>query len=80
MSHVVYLQEHLSSLKIVHRDLATRNILIDHDMILKIADFGLARDIYIDPCYQMTSNDKLPIRWMAVESIVNREFTTTSDV
>ena len=75
-----YLQEHLASLKIVHRDLATRNVLIDRDMILKIADFGLSRDICYDQCYQMTSNDKLPIRWMSVESIVNREFTTASDV
>lgn len=73
--------EYLSSLKIVHRDLAARNILIDSDMILKVSDFGLSRDIYSDDCYHMESvKDRLPVRWMAVESIMDREFTTASDV
>lgn len=65
----------------VHRDLATRNVLIDEQMFLKVSDFGLSRDIYSDISYHMSHNkDKLPVRWMAIESIVDREFSTASDV
>ncbi len=75
------LQEFLSSLKVVHRDLAARNILIDKDLIMKVSDFGLSRDIYSDECYHMESvKDRLPVRWMAPESIVDRDFTAASDV
>ena len=68
-------------MKIVHRDLATRNVLIDGEMFLKVCDFGLSRDIYSDNSYHMLhTKDKLPVRWMAVESIVDREFSVASDV
>lgn len=68
-------------MKIVHRDLATRNVLIDEEMFLKISDFGLSRDVYSDDSYHMTHNkDKLPVRWMAMESIIDRYFSTASDV
>ena len=82
--HVLYstasvwnMQEFLSELGIVHRDLACRNVLVGENKVLKISDFGLARenDIYIK-----TTDGKLPLRWMAIESIVDRVFTTKSDV
>ena len=61
----------------VHRDLACRNILVGENKALKISDFGLTRenDVYIK-----TTNGKLPLRWMAIESIVDRVYTTKSDV
>ena len=67
----------MSELGIVHRDLACRNVLVGENKVLKISDFGMARkeDIYIK-----TTDEKLPLRWMAVESIVDRVFTTKSDV
>ena len=76
-SILVFLQKFLSELGIVHRDLACRNVLVGENKVLKISDFGLARenDIYIK-----TTDGKLPLRWMAVESIVDRVFTTKSDV
>lgn len=74
-------QEYLASKMIVHRDLAARNILVGEDNILKLADFGLSRDITENEHYHMQSKeDKLPVRWMAVESIYDREFTIMSDV
>ena len=73
------MQEFLAYKKIIHRDLAARNILIDKYMKLKIADFGLSRDIYSD-LYYKTSGGKLPIRWMAVETLTDRQYTTSSDV
>lgn len=81
MSTHMHTQEYLSGMKIVHRDLATRNVLIDKEMFLKISDFGLSRDIYSDSSYHMAHNkDRLPVRWMAIESIIDRDFSVTSDV
>ena len=70
-------QEFLSELGIVHRDLACRNVLVGENKALKISDFGMARD---EDIYIKTTDGKLPLRWMAVESIVDRVFTTKSDV
>ena len=70
-------QEFLSELGIVHRDLACRNVLVGENKVLKISDFGMARD---EDIYVKTMNGKLPLRWMAIESIVDRVFTTKSDV
>jgi len=71
----------LSSLGIVHRDLACRNVLVGEYKNLKINDFGLSRvtsstnDVYVK-----TTRGRLPWKWMAIESIMDREFTTASDV
>ena len=65
----------------MHRDLAARNILVDSDLILKLSDFGLSRDMKDSNLYYMQGvEDRLPVRWMAVESITDREFTVMSDV
>lgn len=73
-------QEYLSSLQVVHRDLACRNILVGEGKSLKITDFGLSRMIYNDSMYVKTTKGKLPIKWMSIESIVDRVFTSSSDV
>jgi proto-oncogene tyrosine-protein kinase Ret len=70
-------QEYLASIPIVHRDLACRNILVDENKVLKISDFGLART---DEFYVKNTDGKLPLRWMALESIVERTFSHKSDV
>ena len=70
-------QEFLSELGIVHRDLACRNVLVGENKVLKISDFGMARE---NDIYVRTTDGKLPLRWMAIESIVDRVFTTKSDV
>ena len=75
------MQEYLASKNIVHRDLAARNVLVGEDGILKLADFGLSRQARGNEGYLMQGvEDKLPVRWMAVESIVDRKFTVKSDV
>ena len=73
-------QEFLSGLDIVHRDLACRNILVGENKTLKISDFGLSRVVAQDEVYTLTNHGRLPLRWMAMESIFRREFTTASDV
>jgi serine/threonine protein kinase len=70
--------EYLASLNIVHRDLACRNVLIAKDKLLKITDFGLSREV--QEVYVKKTRGRLPLKWMAIESITAREFTTSSDV
>ena len=74
------MQEFLSGLGVIHRDLACRNILIGEQKNLKISDFGMSRHLPRDEVYVPTSSGLLPLRWMAIESIRAREFTTASDV
>ncbi|XP_028401197.1 proto-oncogene tyrosine-protein kinase receptor Ret-like [Dendronephthya gigantea] len=71
---------HLSANKFVHRDLAARNILINKQKVAKIADFGLARDIGSAEEYIRTHQNLLPVKWMALESLLHGCFTTASDV
>jgi len=72
--------EFLASRRCVHRDLAARNVLVGEDYVLKVADFGLARDIYKDEHYVKTTSGLLPVKWMAIEALVDRVYTHKSDV
>jgi serine/threonine protein kinase len=87
--------EYLSTLKFIHRDLATRNCMLDEHLTCRISDFGLSRDI-VDRDYYLvprttTTSDKdglsiqipprrLPIRWLSPESIESSKYTIQSDV
>ncbi|NXA53434.1 VGFR1 factor, partial [Nothocercus julius] len=72
--------EFLSSRKCIHRDLAARNILLSENNVVKICDFGLARDIYKNPDYVRKGDTRLPLKWMAPESIFDKIYNTKSDV
>jgi len=72
--------EYLSGHHYVHRDLAARNCLVGENLIVKISDFGLSRDIYAVDYYRVQSKSLLPVRWMPPESILYGKFTTESDV
>lgn len=61
------------------RDIAARNVLVSARDCVKLADFGLSRWVE-DQSYYKASKGKLPIKWMAPESINFRRFTTASDV
>uniref|UniRef100_A0A3Q2YIU6 receptor protein-tyrosine kinase n=1 Tax=Hippocampus comes TaxID=109280 RepID=A0A3Q2YIU6_HIPCM len=72
--------EFLASKNCVHRDLAARNVLICEGKLVKICDFGLARDIMHDSNYISKGSTFLPLKWMAPESIFHNLYTTLSDV
>uniref|UniRef100_A0A665VGF8 Tyrosine-protein kinase receptor n=1 Tax=Echeneis naucrates TaxID=173247 RepID=A0A665VGF8_ECHNA len=71
---------YLASQHFVHRDLATRNCLVGENLLVKIGDFGMSRDVYSTDYYRVGGHTMLPIRWMPPESIMYRKFTTESDV
>ncbi|XP_051269245.1 fibroblast growth factor receptor 1b isoform X1 [Dicentrarchus labrax] len=71
---------YLASKKCIHRDLAARNVLVTEDNVMKIADFGLARDIHHIDYYKKTTNGRLPVKWMAPEALFDRVYTHQSDV
>uniref|UniRef100_A0A8C5S8J8 Protein kinase domain-containing protein n=1 Tax=Laticauda laticaudata TaxID=8630 RepID=A0A8C5S8J8_LATLA len=73
---------YLAQKKFVHRDLAARNCMLDETYTVKVADFGLARDIFDKEYYSIRQHRraKLPVKWMALESLKTQKFTTKSDV
>ncbi len=72
--------EYISAKRVIHGDLAARNIFLNGDLTCKIGDFGLSRKLYEFNEYVKKSQEPLPWRWMAIESLKHMEFTTKSDV
>ena len=64
----------------VHRDLAARNVLVCEGKLVKIADFALPRNVYVEKVYHSTQNRKLPMKWMPPEAIHDQVFTVEGDV
>ncbi|XP_072552160.1 receptor tyrosine-protein kinase erbB-3b [Salminus brasiliensis] len=71
-----YLEEH----RMVHRNLAARNVLLKSDYMVQISDFGVADLLYPDDKKYVYSEHKTPIKWMALESILFRRYSHQSDV
>ncbi|XP_074718456.1 proto-oncogene tyrosine-protein kinase ROS [Strix uralensis] len=77
---------YLEKMHFIHRDLAARNCLVSEkeyessSRVVKIGDFGLARDIYKNDYYRKRGEGLLPVRWMAPESLIDGIFTNRSDV
>ncbi|XP_006821691.1 tyrosine-protein kinase receptor Tie-1-like, partial [Saccoglossus kowalevskii] len=64
----------------VHRDLAARNILLNDKLVCKLSGFGLATDVLDQRDYEKRTQGRLPVRWMAPESILDGVYTNKSDV
>ncbi|XP_014234266.1 muscle, skeletal receptor tyrosine protein kinase-like isoform X1 [Trichogramma pretiosum] len=71
---------YLAAQRFVHRDLACRNCLVGSGMVVKIADFGMSRDVYTCDYYKIGGSRLLPVRWMSPESVMYGRFTLESDI
>lgn len=77
---------YLERMHFVHRDIAARNCLVsvrtytDPERVVKIGDFGLARDVYKNDYYRKKGEGLLPVRWMSPESLTDGIFNKYSDV
>ncbi|XP_072356195.1 tyrosine-protein kinase Mer isoform X1 [Scyliorhinus torazame] len=72
--------EYLSKRNFLHRDLAARNCMLRTDMTVCVADFGLSKKIYSGDYYRQGRIAKMPVKWIALESLADRVFTVKSDV
>ncbi|XP_050691349.1 vascular endothelial growth factor receptor 1-like isoform X2 [Eriocheir sinensis] len=72
--------EYLAFKKVLHGDLAARNVLLAENNVVKISDFGLAKDIYKNKNYKKTGDGPVPVKWLAVECLRDGVFSTQSDV
>uniref|UniRef100_A0A8C2HC53 receptor protein-tyrosine kinase n=1 Tax=Cyprinus carpio TaxID=7962 RepID=A0A8C2HC53_CYPCA len=77
---------YLERMHFVHRDIAARNCLVsvrsytDPERVVKIGDFGLARDVYKNDYYRKKGEGLFPVRWMSPESLTDGIFNKYSDV
>ena len=71
--------QYLSGHKFIHRDLATRNILVGNDFVVKVADFGMSQNLYSGYYFRIKGHQVLPIRWLPFESFKGK-FSVKSDV
>ncbi|PAV73576.1 hypothetical protein WR25_00775 isoform H [Diploscapter pachys] len=74
--------EHIQSRNYIHRDLAARNCMLDKNLDVKVADFGLCRPVDPETMeYEATGRDtSMPVRWMAIESLTDEAYNKKSDV
>ena len=75
-----YFAINLFDFQLLHRDLAARNVLVMEDYTCKISDFGFARDITQSRQYESRVQNRLPVRWMAPESLFDCIYSVPSDV
>ncbi|PRP77839.1 putative leucine-rich repeat receptor-like protein kinase [Planoprotostelium fungivorum] len=80
MKEIAQGMHHLHKEKVIHRDLASRNILLGENNVAKVTDFGLSRTQEDPDVVGETESYVGPIKWMAPEAITNKEYSTKSDV
>ncbi|KAL5488568.1 hypothetical protein EMCRGX_G017527 [Ephydatia muelleri] len=77
--HIASGMEYLSSSGFVHRDLAARNIMVSEDMVCKVGDFGMSKDLDEGDHY-ISRKGKIPFKWTAPEAIISKTYSSMSDV
>lgn len=86
MAAIAAAMEYLGKLRCVHRDLATRNVLITHDSVAKLADFGMSRRLAgkesttEEATYVSLTKRPMPARWMPPEALRYKKFDPSTDV
>ena len=78
--------EHLAALRVTHRDVAARNVLLTSTLRVKLANLALCRDVYAADYFPVARrggggvHTSVPLRWMAPEAVLAEEWSSRSDV
>ena len=78
-SQLAHALEYLANQRFVHRDVATRNILLSSHLDLKLSTLCLCRDIYATEYYPYHQR-LVPLRWMPPEAVLEGNYSSRSDV
>ncbi|KAK7086435.1 hypothetical protein SK128_011940 [Halocaridina rubra] len=71
---------YLHSRLLLHKDVATRNCVVDDNLSIRLTDCALARDLYPGDYHCLGDNENRPVKWLALESLTHKVFTPASDV
>ncbi|XP_017770403.1 PREDICTED: tyrosine-protein kinase Dnt [Nicrophorus vespilloides] len=77
---VIHAMQYLHKKHLLHKDLATRNCVIDDKLKVQIADNALSRDLFPADYYCLGDNENRPVKWLAIEGLLHKTFSTSSDV
>ncbi|XP_014669815.1 PREDICTED: tyrosine-protein kinase RYK-like [Priapulus caudatus] len=72
--------QYLHKKKIIHKDLATRNCVVGQDLNVKITEKALSRDLFPNDYHCLGDNENRPVKWLAIESLIDKRFSPASDV
>ncbi|XP_044256701.1 tyrosine-protein kinase Drl [Tribolium madens] len=77
---IIQAMQYLHKKNLLHKDLATRNCIVDDKLNVQVADNALSRDLFPSDYHCLGDNENRPIKWMAIESLVHKTFSFSSDV
>ncbi|CAH0562314.1 unnamed protein product [Brassicogethes aeneus] len=77
---IIHAMQYLHKKHLLHKDLATRNCVVDDQLHIKVTDNALSRDLFPSDYHCLGDNENRPVKWLAIESLLHKSFSPSSDV